>query len=364
MIFAILSVIIALLTLVILMVLHEFGHFIIAKKFGVRVEEFGIGYPPRLFGKKMGDTLYSVNLLPLGAFVRISDGEESEDYHNFTNKPIWQRALIILGGVAAFWIIAIFLLTIVFGLGMPTPVNDEANHILINPKIQITEIASGSPAANAALEPLDVIQELRFNGETVKPKRAGEVISFINAHKGEAITIIIQRWQKTFAVTVTPRVSSPEGEGALGIGLVRTVLKPYPWYEAPLLGVISTYDLTVSTVSGFLNMASSVSRQKGMPSGATFMGPLGILNFLKQSLQLGVNYFLYFVAVISIFLAVFNLVPLPALDGGKLLFLGIEKARGKPVSPKIEGGITMVFFALLITLSIFVTIKFDIPRIF
>jgi regulator of sigma E protease len=142
----ILTIIIAFIALMSLIVLHEFGHFILAKKFGVPVDEFGIGYPPRIFGKKIGDTLYSFNLIPFGAFVRVR-GEEGgiEDMKSFAKKPIYQRALIVLGGVVMFWIVSWVLLSVSMGLGVPTAVSDDAQN-LTDPRVRVIMIAPNSPA--------------------------------------------------------------------------------------------------------------------------------------------------------------------------------------------------------------------------
>ena len=147
MISSILVLVIAFLSLIILMIIHEFGHFIIAKKFGVKVEEFGIGYPPRMFGKKIGETIYSVNWIPLGAFVRIY-GEEGgvEESRSFTNLKIWKRVLIIIGGVAAFWIAAIIIFSIVFAMGTNLPVSDNDVSGLTNPQVKVISVSTCSVA--------------------------------------------------------------------------------------------------------------------------------------------------------------------------------------------------------------------------
>lgn len=361
----ILIILIAFGSLLGLIVLHEFGHFVMAKKFGVDVEEFGIGYPPRIIGKKFGNTIYSLNLIPFGAFVKIR-GEEGgiEDYHSFTGKPLWQRALIILGGVVAFWIIAAVILSVVFALGMPTPVLDGDNHNLINPKIQVTFISPKSPAEEAGLKPLDTILKIKSDRGQIETDKVGEVIGFINANKGEKVTLTIDRWGKVSDITLVPRVSVKPGEGAIGIGLARMALVPYPWYEAPFRALDATWRITLSVASSVFNIFNQLFQGKALPSEATPMGPVGIFDFLRNAFLLGVNYFLYFVALISISLAVFNLLPIPALDGGKMLFLGIEFVMKKPVPPKIEQNITAAFFFALIILMLFVTIKFDIPKLF
>ena len=353
---------IAFLSLIGLIILHEFGHFILAKKFGVKVEEFGIGYPPRLIGKKIGETIYSLNLLPFGAFVKIQ-GEIGgiESARSFSGKPIWQRTLIVLGGVVSFWMISAILLSIVMGLGASTAISDEENGDLINPKVQIAQVVAGSPAASAGVKAGDTIKQLTINNQQLTINKIKEVQEFTNAHRGEEITLTIERGKEVFDASLVPRISPPEGEGPMGIALVRTAIKSYPWYQAPIQGIIATGNLTIGVLKGWgLALIKAI---KGLPTGVQLMGPVGIFSLFAQVSQLGVNYFLQFIAIISIYIALFNILPIPAVDGGKLLFLGIEAVRKKPVSQKIEQNITAIFFALLIVLMIWVTIK-DITRLF
>jgi len=355
-------ILIVFISLIGLIILHEFGHFILAKKFGVRVEEFGIFLPPRLIGKKIGETLYSFNLLPLGAFVKLY-GEEGgiESAHSFTGKPIWQRALIILGGVVSFWIISAILLSIVFGMGVPQAISDQAE--AVNPKVQIVAVASGSPAEEAGIKVGDTIKQLTINNQQLTINKVKQVQEFTKEHLGQAITLTIERGKEVFDATLIPRVLPPEEEGAMGVGLVRTALTSYPWYLAPIKGVEACFNFTGSIVAGLAQVFGNLIQGKGLPAGAQLMGPIGIGSLMTQAAHLGLTYYLQFIALISIYLAIFNILPIPALDGGKLLFLGIEKVRRKPVSQKIEQSITSIFFALLIALMIWVTIK-DIIRIF
>jgi len=359
----ILTILAAIFALVALMVLHEFGHFILAKKFGADVEEFGVGLPPRLWGKKFGETVYSINLIPFGAFVQIK-GEEGgiEEYGSFTEKTLWQRSLIILGGVIMFWIVAAVLLSIVFYLGMPTAVSDSATDVE-QPKVQIGQIMRESPAAEAGLKPLDTIVEMS-DGESVKPTKVKQVQNFVEQHQGEEITLKLDRWGDVREVKLTPRANPPEGEGAMGISLVRTAVKSYPVWRAPIMGTRACISMTIGAVRGLGGLVAQLFQGKGMPPGSKPMGPVGIFSFLSQTAQSGAANFLRFVALISIFLAIFNILPIPALDGGKLVFLAIEGIRGEPVSPEIEGKITNFFFGLLLLLMLIVTIKFDIPRLF
>ena len=345
-----------------LVILHELGHFFMAKKFGVKVEEFGIGYPPRIFGKKFGETLYSLNLLPFGAFVKI-EGEEGgiESARSFAGKPIWQRALILLAGVVSFWLVSIVLLGIVFAIGVPQAISDEIE--AVDSRVQIVAIASNSPAEKAGIQVGDIIKELRIKNYELGIDKVKEVQEFIEVNNGQEVVLIIERDKEVFETILVPRVQPPEGEGSMGVGLARTVLIDYPWYVAPIKGIEACWNMTSAIVIGLAQVFGNLIQGKGLPPGAQFVGPLGIGSLMTQAARLGVAYYLQFVAMISIYLAIFNILPIPALDGGKLLFLGIEKIRRKPISQKIEQNITGIFFVLLITLMIWVTIK-DVIRLF
>lgn len=364
MIETILTLAIALLSLIALMIIHEFGHFIIAKKFGVRVDEFGVGYPPRLFGKKIGETIYSVNLIPLGAFVRIY-GEEGglDDYRSFSNLKIWKRVLIILGGVAAFWLASIILFSVVFAIGADVPVSDEASG-MENVALRVFLVAPDSPADVSGIKAGDTIVSIKTDDSDTKIDKVGEFQKITSDNKGKEVILAIKRDGQVLDIFLTPRVSPPDNEGPVGVALERmaTIAEKYPWYQAPVQGTIYTGKITVDALKGLYDVFRNLFSGNGLPQGAEFAGPLGITVFLALAVNGGLGFFLYFIGAISVFIAIFNLFPIPALDGGKLIFLLIEKIQKKPVPVKVEQGITIAFFALLITLSLFITIKFDIPR--
>lgn len=362
MISSILTLVIAFLCLIVLMIIHEFGHFIIAKKFGVRVDEFGIGYPPRIFGKKFGETIYSINWIPLGAFVRIY-GEEGgiDDYRSFIGLKIWKRVLIVIGGVAAFWIAAIIIFSVVFAIGTDLPVGDEEVQGLTNPRVVVSSVQQNSPAETAGLKQGDVLLQIN---ET-KIGKIKDFQDFTKAHAGEEVVLKINRGGADEQVSLSPRANPPQGQGAVGVALDRiaTLVKKTSWYAAPVEGAIYTWKVTASSVVGLYDVFKNLFMAKGLPEGAQFAGPLGISVFLANAASYGAGFFLYFIGMICVFIAIFNLFPIPALDGGKLIFLLIEKIKRKPVSAKIEQKITIVFFLILICLSIFITVKFDFPRI-
>ena len=358
------TIVIVLFSLVLLTALHELGHFLLARKFGVRVEEFGIGYPPRIFGKKIGQTIYSLNLLPFGAFVRILGDEETDNsQESFSQKTLWQRALILVGGVVSFWIIAVIIFTIIIGVGgIPTAVDDDFAQAGANPFIQILQVVPKSPADLAGIKPGDKIINLKFANENLQSGKVGEVQGFIASHKGEEIQMDIMRGDQEIDIAVTPRINPPMGEGALGIAMARVVLTKTAWYKAPYKGVEITIQQT-KNIPLALTKAIKSKMQGEKRNDLQFVGPIGLGQIMGQALGQGWGNFLMLIAMISIWMALFNLLPIPALDGGRLLFLGIELARRKPVNPVIEKRITAVFFFIMIGLMAVVSIK-DIVKLF
>ena len=353
--------IVAFISLIGLIVIHELGHFVIAKKFGVRVDEFGIGYPPRIYGKKIGETIYSLNLLPFGAFVRLpGEIEKVEDPRSFSAQSIWKRALIVVGGVLSFWLMAALLFTIVFNLGTQIAVSDDEQNAA-NPKIQVLAVGPNSPAEAAGLKPGDAIINLKSQSSNLKISRVKEVQEFTGEYKGQEVILTIQRGKDILDLKITPRANPPAGEGPMGVALVRTALKSYPWYESPFEGIRATIKMTGAITQGYGQVIKNIISKK--PAGVELVGPIGTFQLLAQAGQLGASNFLQFIGIIAIYIAFFNILPIPAVDGGKLLFLGIEALRRKPISEKIEQNITAVFFMLLLALMLLVTIK-DITKLF
>jgi len=348
--------VIAFFSLIGLVVLHELGHFLAAKKFGVKVEEFGIGLPPRLFGKRIGETLYSLNLLPLGAFVKLTGEEgQSSDPRSFGAKSLLQRAIIVGAGVVAFWVISFFIFAgLVLTTGIPASVSDEATEGVLNPHVRVLAIAPGSPAKTAGLLAGDTVQDF---------EKIGEFQLFINQHEGKEVVLSIVRAGQVLSIPVTPRIEPPGGEGPLGIQLVRTGNMQYPWYEAPVVAFQKTAGVTRDIVQGLLGTLATIFSGKGLPEGVGVVGPIGIVDLLRNSFAFGISHFLSFLATLSIYLAIFNALPIPAVDGGRLMFLGLEGLRRKTLGQYTEQRINAVFFVLLITFMIWVTIK-DIARLF
>jgi len=354
-----LTILISLISFFALIVLHEFGHFIMAKRFGVEVEEFGVGYPPRLFGKKFGETIYSVNLIPFGAFVRVK-GETGgvENYRSFVGKKMWQRMLIILGGVVSFWIISAVLLSIVAGVwGLPVAVSDDENYNLKNAHVQIISVLPDSPAQTAGLQVGDNL---------VGFEKMADFQQFVKINQDEEITLTVKRGNDVYEKKIIPGLLEGQEGKLIGVALARVAFRTYPWYKAPFKGVSESWSMTGQIIGGWVlgvkNMLGLASLPEGMKMD--MLGPLGIFNLLREYASLGASYFLSLISLISVGLALSNILPIPALDGGKMVFLAIEFFKGSPVNYKIEQKITAVFFIVLILLMVFITFKFDIPRIF
>lgn len=354
MIFSIIDIAIAVLSILILVAIHEFGHFIVARKFGVRVEEFGIGLPPRVIGKKVGDTIYSLNALPLGAFVRMTGEEQrSQDPASFSVKPVWQRMAIVAAGVIAFWIVAVAIFSVLgFTSGIPMGVDDTDTGVL-NPQVQIIGIASKSPAESAKLSAGDIIEKF---------STVSAVQTFINSNKGREITLQIQRGATHLNIALIPRANPPEGEGPVGLALARSALVKYPWYRAPVEGTKITLQLTSRISVSLWNLVAGIAHGHGVSKEVQLSGPVGIIVMLKNMLLMGPASFFSFVATLSVYLAVFNILPIPAADGGRLMFLALEFLRKKPLAEKIEQKMILISFGVLIVFFVYVTFK-DVMRL-
>lgn len=358
------TIIIFILVLGLLVFTHELGHFITAKRAGIKVEEFGLGLPPRIFGIKRGGTIYSLNWLPIGGFVKIfgEDGGGKDDAGSFSSRPAWTRAKILVAGVTMNYLFAMLLFSLSFAVGIPAMVDSQTLGAR-NVKIQITEVADKSPAMQAGILLGDTIVEVSDKNHlaTKSINEINDLNNFINSHRGQEIILKIKRGQEIKSVALTPRQSPPANEGPIGVALAKTGIISFPWYSALYKGIIFTFQMTWLIVATFVGVVANLFR--GAPAGVQFSGPVGIFELTGQMSQLGFSYLNQFVAFLSLNLAIINLFPFPALDGGRLFFLLIEKIKGSPINQTFERKANSIGLALLILLIVVITIK-DIGRFF
>lgn len=350
------NIIIFILILGILILVHELGHFITAKLNDIYVEEFGFGLPPRLIGKKIGETIYSLNLLPFGGFVKLF----GEEYHEL-NKPIDQtlkkrafayksplaKISVMVGGVIGNFLLGWLLISFLFTQGVPTPTN----------KVIIDSIQANSPAQAAGLKEKDIILK-------IIQYPLSSTTDFVNLTKkflGKNITLTIQRGGHTFNVKITPRVTAPKGQGPLGVVITNFIEKKYIWYQAPFYGLIESFKITTQILKELIKMVIQFVTFQGSKVEVT--GPIGIARYTSQAIKFGQNALLELLALLSLNLGVVNILPFPALDGGRLIFVLYEWLTKKRVNGKIERNLNFIGFAVLISLAIIISIN-DIIKIF
>lgn len=351
------TIIVFVVVLGVLVLVHEFGHFITAKRAGLAVEEFGFGFPPRLFSFKRGGTRYSLNLIPFGGFVKIlgEDGGNTDDRHSFASRGVGIRSLIVAAGVLMNYLLAIVLLSVVSALGVRTAV-DPSIHlpsyaVVGDPTVTVAAVEADSPADIAGIKPGDSI--VAVDDKSVS--EVSQTVEAITAKAGSSAVVEIQRGGERSTVQVSPRQNPPEGQGPVGVQLLATSLVKYPWYVAPYEGLKQTVFLTGQIVQSFGTMIGRLFTTGSV--GADVAGPVGIAVLTGQVLDLGFVPLMQFVAILSVNLAIINLIPFPALDGGRLLFFAIEKVRRKKVSRRIENTLHTVGFGLLIALIVLITVR-------
>lgn len=345
-----------------LIFVHEFGHFIVAKRNGIKVEEFAFGLPllPAIFKTKRGETEYAIYPVPLGGFVRML-GEDggSKSKRSFAAKSRTVRAKVLFAGVAMNALLALVLLSVGFLFKM-NPIalcaSDYPATTFTN-EVTLAAVSDSGPAKDAGLQTGDVVKSI--DGQPLECYV--EVPQHLKAKAGQPVTMDVVREGQTQSVTVTPRGNGEPGAGTIGVAPQDHYTQlDYPWYIAPYLAVIESGSIVVQNVSAIGHVFTQIFTQGSVPEGVS--GPVGIAKLTGQVVDLGALMVLRFIAIISLSLAVFNLLPIPALDGGRLLFIGIEALRGgKPVTPKIENAIHAAGFTLLILLILFIT-YFDIVR--
>lgn len=363
------SIIIFIIILLVLVLVHEAGHFFTAKKFGIRVDEFGFGFPPKIFGIKKGETEYSINAIPFGGFVKIF-GENPDDENtngpdasrSFVNKPKWQQALVLFAGVFMNFILAGILFSIVFLMGSPLATDSiprSAKERMSEHSV-ILGVLKDSPADVAGLKEGDVILSLETKAEKISNPTFSELVEFSNK-PGETISISFTRQGKENSVDVVPEADAELGRAFIGISPATLISGKFNFYESFKYGFGTAVLSAKDTIIAFGKLFKGGEDSKLVRESV--IGPVGLVKVTGFVSDIGIGYLISFMAVISISLAVINLVPFPALDGGRLFFLLIEKIKGSRINPKITNTINMVGFFILILLMVVVTFH-DVIRLF
>lgn len=340
-------VIAIIIALSIILAVHELGHLVVAKLFGIEVEEFGLGFPPRLFSKKIKGTIYSLNAVPFGAMVKINSNG-AEDKKSFNSKPLKIRVLVMLGGIFFNLILGWLIISFIFMIGTP------------NGGIFIADISSNSPAAISGIKINDKI----INAKDFQNNQLGESFKienfqkFITAHSDEKINLEIQRGKEKVNFEIIPRANPPTGEGPLGISLAEAEAIEKQGFFLALFNGLKTIKYIFKQIFYLIKSALL-----GKNVWAYLNGPVGAVKIGTQFAYLGFAFTLRIFALISINLAAFNLIPFPALDGGRLWFFLIEKIKKSPVSQKTQNIVDSVGFSLLMVLSVIILIK-DVISLF
>lgn len=351
----VLTVVLFLIILSVLVLVHEAGHFLAARILGVHVEEFGLGFPPRAVGWKRGRVLYSLNWLPLGGFVKLKgeQGEAQNDPDSFAAQHVWKRLTILVAGVAMNFVLAIILLTASFAVGMPQIVDTHTPGAAnaSGARIQIVSVAPQSPAERAGIGLGDTV--VTIDGSAFE--QIADFQQYVSERPDQVLSLVLERGDQLRTITVTPARAREDEPARIGIGLAKTAVISYPIHEAFVLAVKTTGALTTGIFT-MLGRAFSHFAFDG------FVGPVGIATYTATAAQLGFSYIMNLMAQLSVSLAVINILPIPALDGGRVLFTLIEKARGRALRPVLENAIHLLGFFALIFLLLAVTIR-DIERL-
>lgn len=365
------NIIIFLIILALLVLVHEFGHFIVAKRAGIRVDEFGLGFPPRIFGKKIGETMYSLNIVPFGGFVKIfgenaeslelPDGTRENESRSLAYKNRAVQAAVIGAGVSFNIIFAWLVISLGLVFGLPTAVDTTGISRVSNVQTIVSSVLPQSPAERAGIKPGDILlgikSETAEERENITPER---IRSFISKSTGE-LTLSYKRGSKVLETKVSPQAGIVEGAPAVGISMDMVGILKLPIRKAFIEGAVRTVQLFKNvTVSIFYFFHDAFLGHANLTEVA---GPVGMVALVGDARELGFAYLIFFTALLSINLAVINLIPFPALDGGRLLMIVIEAVTRSPIRPKIVQSLNTVGFILLILLMLAVTYH-DILKLF
>lgn len=388
---SILWLIVGLILFIMLVVVHEFGHFIVARRNGVEVEEFAIFFGPSIYSHKTkAGWIFSLNILPLGGYVKLKGEHDSDKQHgSFGAASLWVKSKIMVAGVVMNLLIALVLFLVLAVAGIPKLIPNQytvkQNTQLVSQKVLVGYVLPGSPAQKAGLQPEDQITEIRLPGfspvdvtsatnlPNVTKDFAGKTAYVYYVRKGiEQQVLVTFLTQKVVAASL--KTNSPKGY--LGISPTELTIQRSTW-SAPIVAIGLAGQVTALTFQGIGHALgglgsliaggvteNKVARQNGQTTASSQVsGPVGIFVILKDGSQLGFQYMLFIIAIVSLTLAIMNILPIPALDGGRLWILLISHGLKKPLSPKREEAINAIGFALLICIIILVT-NVDVHRFF
>ncbi|MFA7300849.1 MAG: M50 family metallopeptidase [Candidatus Shapirobacteria bacterium] len=346
------DILIFIIALSVLVLVHEFGHFFAAKLVGVRVEEFGLGLPPKIIGKKMWGTLWTLNWLPIGGFCKLY-GEDTGEKGSFAfnNKNPWQKGLIVLGGVFMNMVLAVAVFAVVYTtMGIPTETD----------RVKIIGVAKNSPAEKIGLSVDDWVKSV--NG--VEIKKGNELTNLVSKYKGKKIKLIVFKDNKNIEKELEVRENPPEGEGSLGVVISNTEMQPIRWwqfYKGIGAGFKEAYFWGKIIFDGVTKMIGGLFLGQ-VPKDVT--GPIGMFN-ATSSIRLNQGFLavIHFFGVVSVNLAVVNVLPFPALDGGRIIFVLYELIFRRKANQKFEAIVNNLGMILLLSLIALISIG-DIKRLF
>lgn len=359
-----------------LVVIHELGHFVAARRGGVDVDEFGIGFPPKAWGKKMkSGFLFTLNWLPLGGFVKLK-GEHDADKQkgSYGAANLWVKTKIMLAGVVMNLLVAVLLFTIIAAIGMPKLVDDQFNVSsdtnIVRNDVLVGAVSQGSPAESIGLEQRDELVSIT-GGETTKQVASAESLPEITEQfAGQTVVVTYardgqQQSQETTLLSkeeVDASQDSEDPKGYLGVVPIEYTVQRSTW-SAPIVGVGTTIQFGELTLKGVWSAISALFQGDTTTASSQVSGPVGVFVLIKDGSDLGIQFILMIIAVISLTLAIMNALPIPALDGGRLFVTYVYRILGKKLTPKAEEVIHGTGFAALMLLFVMITIV-DIRRFF
>jgi len=374
----IITALIFIIVLAVLIFVHELGHFLFAKASGIRVDAFAIGFGPKLISWQRKETKYSINIIPFGGYVKIF-GENPDDEsisgpgseRSFVNKPRWQQALVLVAGVLFNFIFAWLLYIGIFTHGVTATTDgfEKYANDFSNQRIMITDVLPGSPAEKAGIKTGDIIKAVvvederpaAVNKNVLLPQSVEAIQNSINSANGMPISFEYTRGSgQAVSTEITPETGLVSGKYAIGIAMNNVVDLRLPFFSAVYEGGHYTCVMIKDTAVGLYTFIANIFQ--GTANFSDVAGPVGIAGIVGNAAELGFTYLLMITALISINLGVVNLIPFPALDGGRVLFVIIESITRRRISPKFSNTVNAVGFVLLMVLMVAVTYK-DIAKL-